>query len=106
MTGYELTHDIITCISIVLCGLRTGESGANDGMWEEAIDRSSASTVSSCGEDAEGVLDADIPPEDARDTSAADDDEKLRNIAKIESALEIFGVLKHKNKFKEVHNKA
>lgn len=51
------------------------------------------------------MLDADIPPEDARDTSAADDDEKLRNIAKIESALEIFGVLKHKNKFKEVHNK-
>lgn len=50
------------------------------------------------------MLDADIPPEDARDTSAADDDEKLRNIAKIESALEIFGVLKRKNKFKEVHN--
>lgn len=72
----------------------TGESGANEGMCEDAIDKSSASTVSSCGDEAEGVLDKEIPPEDARDTIAADDDEKFRNIARIESALEIFGCLK------------
>lgn len=40
-----------------------------------------------------GVLEADIPPEEAR---ARADDEKLRNIANIESALDIFGVLKYK----------
>lgn len=62
-------------------------------MWEEARDKSSASAVSSCGEDAVGVLEADIPPEEAR---ARADDEKLRNIANIESALDIFGVLKYK----------
>lgn len=72
----------------------TGESGANEGMCDEAMDISSASTVSSCGEEAEGVLDTETPPDDARDTIAADDDEKFRNIARIESALEIFGVLK------------
>lgn len=79
---------------MVLCGLETGESGASDGMCDEARDTSS-STVSSCGDEAVGVLDADIPPEDALDTMAADDEEKLRNIASIESALEIFGVLKY-----------
>lgn len=72
----------------------TGESGANEGICEEASDMSSASTVSSCGEDAEGVLDTETPPEDARETIAAEDDEKFRNIARMESALEIFGVLK------------
>lgn len=36
----------------------------------------------------------DTPPDDALETIAADDEEKFRNIAKIESALEIFGVLK------------
>lgn len=72
----------------------TGESGANEGMCEEAIDRSSASTVSSCGDEAEGVLDTETPPDDARDTIAAEDEEKFRNIARIESALEIFGCLK------------
>lgn len=39
------------------------------------------------------MLDMETPPDDARDTIAADDDEKFRNIARIESALEIFGVL-------------
>lgn len=51
--------------------------------------------MSSCGDDAEGVLDIDAPPDDALETIAADDEEKLRNIARIESALEIFGVLKN-----------
>lgn len=40
------------------------------------------------------MLEADTPPDDAREAMAADDDEKFRNIARIESALEIFGVLK------------
>lgn len=71
----------------------TGESGASDGNCEDASDTSSASTVSSCGDDADGVLDKETPPDDARETMAADDDEKFRNIARIESALEIFGVL-------------
>lgn len=71
----------------------TGESGAKDGICDEAIDMSSASTVSSCGDDADGVLDTETPPDDALDTIAADDEEKLRNIARIESALEILGVL-------------
>lgn len=57
---------------------------------------SSPSTVSSCGDDADGVLDADMPPEDARDTIAAEDDEKLRNIARMESALDILGCLSTK----------
>lgn len=50
--------------------------------------------MSSCGDEAVGVLDADIPPEDALEAIAAVEDEKFLNIAKIESALEIFGVLK------------
>lgn len=79
----------------MLCGREIGESGAKEGICEEAIDKSSASTVSSCGEDADGVLDADTPADDARDASAADDDEKLRNMARIESALDIFGVLRN-----------
>lgn len=74
----------------------TGESGASEGMCEDASDISSASTVSSCGDDPEGVLEAETPPEDARETIAADDDEKLRNMARIESALDIFGVLRSK----------
>lgn len=42
-----------------------------------------------------------MPPEEARETIAADDEEKLRNIARIESALDIFGVLKcHKGQVK------
>lgn len=40
-----------------------------------------------------GVLDAEIPPDGAL---ARVDDEKLRNIANIESALDIFGCLKYK----------
>lgn len=78
---------------MVLCGLKTGESGASDGMCDDDSDMSSASTVSSCGDDAVGVLEAEMPPDDAREMMAADDDEKFRNIAKMESALEIFGVL-------------
>lgn len=47
------------------------------------------------------MLEADMPPEEARETIAADDEEKLRNIARIESALDIFGVLKcHKGQVK------
>lgn len=57
------------------------------------MDTSSASIVSSCGDDAVGVLDIESPPEDAREVRAADD-EKFRNIANIESALDIFEVLK------------
>lgn len=41
------------------------------------------------------MLDNDTPPDEARDTIAADDDEKLRNIARMESALDIFGVLEY-----------
>lgn len=44
------------------------------------------------------MLEADIPPDDALDTAAVDD-EKFRNIASIESALEIFGVLINKKSF-------
>lgn len=77
-------------------GLVIGESGASDGICEEASDISSPSIVSSCGDDAEGVLETETPPEEARDTIAADDEEKLRNMARIESALDIFGVLKGK----------
>lgn len=39
------------------------------------------------------MLDIETPPEDPLETMAAEDDEKLRNIARIESALEILGVL-------------
>lgn len=39
------------------------------------------------------MLEADTPPDEALEMIAADDDEKFRNIARIESALEIFGVL-------------
>lgn len=36
-----------------------------------------------------------MPPDEAREAIAiADEDEKLRNMARIESALEIFGVLR------------
>lgn len=83
----------------------TGESGANDGICEDAKDISSASTVSSCGDEADGLLDTDTPPDEARETIAADDDEKFLNIAKIESALEIFGVLRNKNIIKYIINK-
>lgn len=78
---------------MVLCGLKTGESGASDGICDDDSDTSSPSTVSSCGDDAVGVLEAEKPPDEAREMMAADDDEKFRNIARMESALEIFGVL-------------
>lgn len=86
---------MLTWISIVLWGLAIGESGAKDGIWcDDAKDMSSPSAVSSCGDEAVGVLDADMPPDDAWEAIATVEEEKLRNMANIESALEIFGVLK------------
>ena len=58
--------------------------------FEEVDSDSSSPTMSSCGEEAEGVDDGEKIKDDGKFTPALDD-AKFLNIAKIESALDTFG---------------
>lgn len=59
------------------------------GVYTEEVDESSSPATSSCGEDAVGVVDGDTINEIGKLTPA-ELEEKFRNIAKIESALDGF----------------
>lgn len=63
------------------------------GVCIDDVDDSSSPALSSCGLEADGVVDGDIIIEDGMcDITLVD--AKFRNMAKIESALDTFGLMR------------
>lgn len=85
-----------TSMEVLCIWYDTGESGAQlvklTGVCIDDVDESSSPILSSCGLDADGVVDGDIIIDDGMcDTFV---DAKFRNIAKMESALDTFGLIR------------